>query len=592
MLVCLVGQVRAAGDVGSVESRRPTLKSIYRQEHLPGGLFEDETTAIVFVFMSTSCPIAQLYVPRLDALYDEVNGIDRRSTEVYRDRIRFFAVYSNAGENIYDVALHAHDADYRFPALLDEDGRFADELRIERTPEVAVVDRELQVLYRGAIDDQYYKGGAKLQPTRHYLKDALHQILAGKEVTRAETIPQGCLLERLGRDVPPERVTFYRDVLPILQEHCQFCHRQDEIGPFTLTSYDDAVRHAEMLREVVRERRMPPWAATSPLGFRNDRRLSAAQIEVLSAWVETGLDKGDVKDAPPAVQWPTGDWHIGEPDLVIETPEVFEVPATGVLEYRYFRVKTNFDKDVWIRGVEAQPGNRKVVHHILVHQMEAGEGEFGTLDMLRLWGLTSRATSILSDFLPGDENAARRFADNQGMLLKAGNDLIFETHYIPVGTVQQDRSRAALLISETRPEREVKSTLFMKPRGRFLLPKRNPHVRFQDVYWFDKDVRILAVRPHMHFRGKNYRLELVHADEQERKETVLQVPIWDVNWQKTYFFKEPLVLPAGKELLATATFDNSSFNPGNPNPDDEVRWGQQTFNEMFNSYVLYEEIEQ
>ncbi len=590
----------APAQVADTDSLSPAaaksfLRSIYRHDHFLPEFATEGTEALVCVFMSKDCPIAQLYMPRLKEMYYVLNGMDpdEPDYEPVREKVRFLAIYSNAGDDLERMAIHAQDLDYPFIALLDVEGQLAARMEVQRTPEVVVLDSQLKIRYRGAIDDQFFKGGAKPMPRNHYLADALHSILDGQPVKLSQTAVEGCRIEPHGRGRKLGRPTYHKDIAPILQKHCQTCHRPGEIGPFPLEAYENAVDHAEMILEVVEDRRMPPWPATSKHALMNDPRLSDAQIRTIRAWIANDLAEGTPEDAPPPLRWPAKtEWQIGEPNRTLEMDRPFPVPATGLVEYQYYRFKMNLAKDRWIRAVEVQAGNPRVVHHILVHQIPTGEG-LGAFDMLQLYGGlgAARTDTMVGDYSPGDDNSARHYGDDRGLRLYAGNDIVFEVHYTPVGKAQDDRSRMGLILTDTPPQREIRSRLFLKPRGRFLVPPRHPHFRMTDTYWFEKDVRLLGVRPHLHLRGKNYRLDLVYPDQNERRETILQIPIWDYFWHKTYMFKEPIVVRAGTELLATVNYDNSEFNPNNPNPDDEVRWGQGTEHEMLNTFVLFEELE-
>ena len=266
----------------------------------------------------------------------------------------------------------------------------------DRTPEVLVLDASARIRYRGAIDDQYSVGARKPAPTRQHLREAIEAVLARRPVEVAATEVAGCLIERVEpkpeadrpgsprvrtpsaelralrdadgpkpEDVGP--VTFASHAAAIVQEKCQSCHRPGQVGPFPLTNYDEVRKHSAMIREVVDDRRMPPWHADPRHGvFANDRSLSAEQRARLLAWIDQGTPLGDPKDLPAAKAFPEG-WSIGEPDLVFEIPEVQSIPAQGVMDYVRVRVPTNFKEDVWVRAAEAMPSDRSVVHHIIVY---------------------------------------------------------------------------------------------------------------------------------------------------------------------------------------------------------------------------------
>ena len=298
------------------------------------------------------------------------------------------------------MAAHAREHGIDFPVLKDQGNLVADLALVERTCEVLVLDGRAQIRYRGAIDDQYTRGARKASPAHSYLREALDAVLAGEEVKTPATAVAGCLLDRaeprpvVGRDVPkggprvrpaaPEivaaleekeakdpvevgPVTFAADVARIVQEKCQSCHRPGQVGPFSLRTYDDARRHSATIREVVDDRRMPPWHADPRYGhFQNDRSLTARERATLLAWVDQGSPLGDPEKLPAPKEFPEG-WSIGTPDVVFEIPEPYTVSAQGVLPYVNLRVPTNFKEDRWIQAAEAVPGDRSVVHHIIVY---------------------------------------------------------------------------------------------------------------------------------------------------------------------------------------------------------------------------------
>ena len=568
-------------------SERPVLKTIYASSHSLKEFKRDGTKALAIIFVCEHCPVAQQYMARLREMYEKYHS----------QGVEFLAVLPNRGTNILDMATFAHDMDVPFPVLEDVDHRLADVLEARVTPEVVVLDAAWEKRYQGAIDDQFTKRGRRREATMNYLTDALDAVLAGKTVETTETHASGCPIERQGPAPATRKVTYYRDVAPILQANCQSCHRPGEVGPFELMTYEDAYDNATRIAEVVMERRMPPWHGNLNPDFghlRNDQRLSAEDIATLTDWVAQHAPPGDKADAPKPISWPAkGAWQIGKPDFVFKMVEPFKLPKSGVLEYQFFRVKMNYPEDRWFQAIEIKPGNPEVVHHVSLHLVPAGDRQFvGFAGMTALYGLNASRATLINDYVPGDTYNAKVYPAGQAVRIPAHSDLIFEVHYTPNNReATTDQSMVAFRWAQKPPQEEVLTSVFRKPIGRFQIPAYHPNFRAEDSYYFEHDVLIDAIRPHFHLRGKTYRVEMIERDPKtdaivERK-TVLTVPVWDPDWQRTYELGTPLLLKAGTELAVTGHFDNSWLNPNNPNPAVNVVWGQQFYDEMFSTRFKY-----
>jgi mono/diheme cytochrome c family protein len=410
--------------------------------------------------------------------------------------------------------------------------------------------------------------------TRDDLGKALDEVLAGNKVSVAETQPDGCLLDRAGNKPAAGDITYAKHVAPILQQRCQVCHRPEQAGPFSLLTYQDAVKHARMLKEVTTQRRMPPWHADPRHGkFANDRRLTDKEIETLASWVDAGTPRGDDRDMPKAIDWVKG-WRMGKPDQVLEMPREFEVPADGVLSYKHFTIDPGFKEDVWVEKAEARPGPGAagVVHHVVVYILKPGQDQpfdnKGNMNILVGW-----APGDLGLICPPDT----------GLRIPKGSKLMFELHYTPNGKAVKDRSSIGIIFAKKKPKYEMLMNSFVNESIR--IPPRDPHYRAEATMRFPADARILSLVPHMHWRGKDYFYELIYPDG--RKQTLLSVPRWDFNWQNVYLFAEPIKVPKGARLHAVAHWDNSRNNPYNPDPDKEVRFGLQTWEEMMVGWCVY-----
>jgi hypothetical protein len=519
-------------------------------------------SALVLAFIGTECPVANLYLPELIELEKKYRA----------KKVQFLAIYANEQEDLDQVAAHAYDRDVPFLVLKDFRQKLADSVGVTRSPTVVVLGGDFTLRYRGRVDDRYGVSFRRTKATRADLVQALDEVLAGKEVSLAETEADGCLLDRGPRKTTKTDITYNKHVASILQKRCQNCHRPDQAAPFSLLTYEDAVKRGRMIQEVTSQRRMPPWHADSRYGhFTNDRRLTQDEIDTLSAWVDAGMPRGNDKDLPKAIDWPKG-WVHGKPDLVLSMPEEFEVPATGSLPYKYWIVDTNFAEDKWVRMAEARPGTPGVVHHIVVYVLRPGQKQpflqDGTLSVLVGWA-------------PGDLGLV--CPPDTAFRVPKGAQLRFELHYTPNGKAVKDRSSVGITFAKTPPKFELFTNSFANES--IVVPAHDPHYRAEATLRWRADARIISFVPHMHWRGKDYFYEVIYPDG--KKKTLLSVPRWDFNWQNVYQLKEPLKVPKGARLHAVAHWDNSRNNPLNPAPDQTVRFGLQTWEEMMVGWVAY-----
>lgn len=531
--------------------------------------FKDKK-AVVVLFLGTHCPINNAYAPRLAALHAQFAD----------KRVQFLAINSNADDTAEAIAEHARKHKIPFPVLRDPVHTVADLFAAERTPEAFVLDEKRTIRYQGRIDDQFGIGFQRPKATRNDLALAVEEVLANKDVGVAKTAVAGCLIGRAPRPKEEAKVTYAKDVAPILQRRCQECHRPNHIGPMSLMTYRSASSWAAMIKEVVTEKRMPPWHADPQHGsFRNDRRLTKEEYDTLLAWIDQGCPQGDPKDAPPPRQFAEG-WAIGQPDQIFSMPREFKVPAQGPksgVRYQNFRVDTNFQEDKWIQAVEARPGNRAVVHHIIVYVLVNGKRLQGAEDGIGQGFLVAYAPGDFGVSLP--PGAAKR--------IPKGATLMFQMHYTPNGAEQTDRSSVGLVFAKKPPEHEVRTRAIAQQL--FFIPPGKDDQRVTSSSTFRKDALLWSLMPHMHLRGKSFKYEVVYPGG--KREVLLDVPKYDFSWQDNYFFKEPLQLPAGTRIECTAHFDNSKNNPSNPDPAAWVRWGDQTWEEMMIGFVNYTYVE-
>jgi peroxiredoxin len=546
---------------------------------------------VVVVFTGTSCPVGDLYVPRLAAL----------ATAYKPRKVDFLAINSNASETIDEVAAHARESGANYPVLKDPENRVADRMLVERTCEALVIDGHGRLLYRGAIDNQYGLSARRDTPEKNYLVDAIEAVLAGRAVAPETTQVVGCPIERTvpskvtrrlaaagASRTPPsrpdekttassdpphgvDRVTYSSDVAPILNARCVPCHRPGQVAPFPLLTYDQALRWATSIAEVVTEGRMPPWHADPRYGhFANDRSLTARERSLLIDWVERGAPAGDRSFRPKPIEHAQG-WSIGTPDAVFEMPLPEPIPAEGTVPIKRYRVAVGHAEDLWVQAAEARPGDRAVVHHICVFiddHVKRSDGK-------------PRLKNLLVSYTPGDMPSV--YPAGVAKKISKGSELLFEVHYTPIGKARFDRSSVGLILAK-EPPRYLAITRGLPQYQLKIPPGASDHV-VQTNWLIRSDIHLLGMTPHMHLRGKSFEYRAQYPDG--RAEILLSVPNYDFNWQSVYRLAEPKPLPNGTRILCEAHFDNSSANLANPDPKATVVWGEQTEDEMMIGFVDY-----
>ena len=468
----------------------------------------------------------------------------------------------------------------------------ADLLGVERTCEALVVDRRGILRYRGAIDDQYERGARRAEPTRRYLVEAIEAVLAGRSVATPTTEVIGCpiaradpepssrrprvrpasaeMLDAFRQADPPVsvgRVTYTEGVASILEAKCRSCHRPGQVGPFALMTYAQARKWAGAIREVVEERRMPPWHADPRYGhFANDRRLSAREYATLLAWVDAGMPEvNPARSRPRRSSRSTGR----------SAGRTWSYPCL-----RRSKCPTGALSPTSASG--CRPGSPGT----------AGSGRRrrspGTVRSCTTSGCSSstRGRGPSATSWPSTTPATRRTVYPPGVarLIPGGSDLLIEVHYTPIGKPRSDRSRVGLVFfAEGSPRFRVRTQSVANKA--LLIPPGEANFRHESTFTLPNDARLLSVMPHMHLRGKSFRCSVAYPDG--RRDLFLSIPAYDFGWQGLYRLAEPLALPRGSRIDCVAHFDNSADNPANPDPTKLVGWGEQSWDEMMVAYVDY-----
>jgi hypothetical protein len=396
-------------------------------------------------------------------------------------------------------------------------------------------------------------------------------------------LPIGLLFAALAAAAPSTEPTFYKDVLPILQKNCQGCHRPGEAGPMSFMSYQSTKPWSKAIKAALLQKKMPPWFADPHFGkWANDRTMSDADVHTLVAWVDSGSKAGNAKDAPAPVEFAEG-WQIGKPDMVFEVPTAFNIPASGTIDYQYVRLPTNFTEDRYVQMAEAVPSDRAHTHHIIAFirdprspwMKDAPIGVPFVPERGKEGGGGSIAGGdMLAGYAPG--TVPDEFKPGQVKLIPKGADLIFQLHYTANGKPGSDKSRVGVIFAKGEPKERVFTLAVTNPR--FAIPPGDPNYEVDAKLTLNDDSTLQMILPHMHLRGKDFEMTATFPDG--HSETLLKVPHYSFAWQLSYYLAEPLKLPAGTTLSAVAHYDNSPNNPDNPDPTKEVRFGEQSWDEM------------
>lgn len=536
-------------------------------------LFTDEDDVVIVAMRDVGCPVAKRYG----------NELARIEGEYAADGVRF--LYLNVNPEDDEERIREQEIDrYGLGGsyVRDTDGKIA-RLLGATTTEVFVIDAALTLRYRGAIDDQYGISFTKPEPRNRYLRDALDDVNAGRQVSVARTDAEGCFLDgadvQASRDgaLPDRPITYHNRISRIVQNNCQTCHRSGGIAPFPLETYEQVNAYRPMIRYMVSEGLMPPWSASPDHGeWANDRSLPERDLHDLLAWIDAEAPEGDPGDAPGSIAWVDG-WNIGEPDAVLEIPAPIEIPAEGFVDYQYVYVPTDFEEDRWVQSMELRPTAPEVTHHVLTFIEEPGldcnaRREPG--DPVPQCGIDG----FFAGTVPGA--VGQYFPEGSAKLLPKGATLKFQLHYTPNGRATADRTRLGLVFADGPPERVVETASAWTTD--FEIPAGAPRHEVSADFTFERPGTVLSFTPHMHTRGVAFRYDLIEPDGSSR--TLLDIPRYDFNWQLSYVLAEPLEVQAGTRIRATGVFDNSPENPFNPDPTVEVYFGEQTYEEMMIGY--------
>ncbi len=518
-----------------------------------------DAKAIALVFVANGCPVAERYLPVLQKLHTD-----------YAPRgVAVVAVNVGVEDSISGMAAAAVRAGCELPFVKDFDHSCASALGVTCTPEAVVLDAGRSIRYRGRIDDQYRRGPPRPAATRADLRDALDAVLANKPVASAEVPAEGCPLTPPAEPVGKPGATFAKDVAPILKAHCQECHRPGAVGPFVLQTADQAIAKAKAIDAAVSDGRMPPWFAAPDQSahFTNRRGLSAAERDTLLAWLRSSdKPRGNDRDLPAPLP-PADEWRIGKPDVVVTTT-LQELPESGDIPYRYAVLPTGSLRETWVQGVEIKADNPRVLHHANVAFAKLGE-QF-------------TVENFITGQVPGGE--AMNLTDGVAVRLPAASVLVLQMHFVTTG--KPEKCKVSIGLRYAREPVQKRLRLSYLATTRFAIPPGASAHRVAVTKELPCDAIGVGLFSHMHLRGKDMAFRAKKPDG--TTEELLLIPNYSFSWQLPYRWEFGAKrLPKGTKLECVAHYDNSAFNPFNPDPTVTVREGPQTHHEMMNGFAFY-----
>lgn len=527
-----------------------------------------DAKAVVIVSYGVGCPISRAMTPQLKALRD-----------AYKAKgVEFYLLDSSLQDSREAILQETAEFGVDIPVLLDTNQLVGESLGVTRTAEVFVINpKTWQVMYRGPLDDRIDYGGAQKASVQPFAANALDAMMSGKPVQQASAASKGCLIDfpERAKKALHAKISYSKDVAPILEAKCVGCHQPGSIGPFNMTSYEMVKGFSPMIREVIRTDRMPPWNVDPHVGkFADDKSLSSAQIKTIVHWIEAGAPRGAGPDPLAAKTRVAPEWPLGKPDLVLEIPS-YTIPASGVVDYQRPFMVNPLTEGKWIKASTYKVNERRAVHHFLSGYMKEAPKD-GKANESR-WG------DSVGGYAVGAESTM--WPKNVGTYLPPGGAIGIQAHYTPYGKEATDKSQLGLYFYKDgeKPDLRMRNSVIVD--NSIVIPAGEGRHMETSYLEFPKEALLYSAFPHAHYRG--YASDLWMQTPDGKKTLILAMPRYDFNWQREYTFAQPLKVPAGSKLIAHYWYDNSTRNPANPDPTKEIVWGDQSFEEMFYTAVRY-----
>ncbi|WP_397417670.1 hypothetical protein [Phenylobacterium sp.] len=484
----------------------------------------------------------------LHGLAGKVNAL----AEAYGAKgVEVLLINSSLADRREAVLAEAETAGLKPPILLDVNQLVGESLGVTRSAEAIIVNpKTWTIAWRGPV------AGAAA---------ALDAMMAGRAPMAANG-PLGAAIAFPERGKDHARISFVKEVAPILEAKCVACHQEGGIGPFAMTSYEMVKGFSPMIREVIRTDRMPPYNADPHVGkFSDDKNMSPAEIKTLVHWIEAGAPRGEGVDPLKVARHVAPEWPLGKPDLILSIPE-YKIPASGVVDYQRPMTVNPLTEGRWIRASTVKPGDRQAVHHVLTGWMKDIPADGRSSEM--------RWRGSVGGYAVGAESNV--FAGDVGTFLPAGGAVGYQMHYTPYGKETVDRTQIGIYFRDDAPKYMMRSVVVIDTS--IAIPANAARHKETAYVEFPNDALLYAAFPHAHYRA--YANDLWLQTPDGKKTLLLSMPRYDFNWQRSYTFAEPVRIPAGSRVIANYIYDNSKRNPANPDPNIKVTWGEQSHEEM------------
>lgn len=563
------------------EAKRPQLdllgarfQSLSGEVHRLGGA--EEARPFALIFLGTECPISNRFVPRISEL----------AVQAEEHRIDLFGVLSDPAVSYQAATEYIADRSIEFPVLWDASGELASRLAPTHVPQAFLFSRSGELVYEGAIDNRFVAVGKLRQTiTENYLQDAFESVASDEVPKVAKTEPIGCIFEAWQDE--NDEVTFTRDIAPILNANCVDCHREGQAAPFPLTNYEQARRRARMIAQVTGERFMPPWHSKKGHGtFRNERRLSNSEIERLAQWADSGAKRGEPEELPTSVVYRDDTWELGEPDLILQTPE-FTVPGDGPDVFRRFSLPMEIEEETMVVGYQYRTSAGSIVHHAMIYldperkgrKLDAEHDGPGYPVFAGSESAEILNGNVLGIWTPGMR--AHGTPEGWGEAIQAGTDIVLSIHYHPDGRERIEQTTLGLYFAK-KPVKRLGHVWF----GTIDIDIEPGDANYERRAWVELPypVHVVDLLPHMHYIGKEFRVDATLPDGTQLP--LVWIEDWDLRWQDYHVYHEPMFLPAKTRLDLWMRYDNSESNWANPRvPPERVTFGQESHNEMGDCYL-------
>lgn len=504
-----------------------------------------EKQAYVFAFVALQDPESEKLIQQLAQYRDEMSD----------PRVEIAMVSVGTEDSINAAAAAAVRANGRFTVLKDRPASAAAALGVTQTPTVVVVSAGRRLAYRGSLENA---------------RKVVDSLVLGQEVQVPLEEESGRAI--VVREAPERDVNYAEHVAPIVNSYCADCHREGRGTPLTLTSYDDVASQANMIKEVILEERMPPWyASPAHKDFMNARVLSQKEKDTIEQWVRGGKKPGDLSQAPPPPPPATSDWEIPAPDLVLQLPEVNEIPAAGFVAYKYVTLPYQFPADTWIQGLQILPTNSAVVHHANIAYSIVGGGY-------------EEEAHFLTGYVPGGSPV--NLTGPLAMLIPKNAVLTLQIHYVTTGKAETEQMKVGVRYAKAPVAKRVHYRRIRPEDASLQIPPNDPFWRISADWTMDRNATALALFTHMHVRGRD--MEFLADYPDGKRESLLLVPNYSFDWQLPYLYLPGAKqIPKGTKITTVSHYDNSAFNAYNPDSSSTVTYGAQTVDEMNDAYIFY-----